>query len=36
MNCLNFKKKHYNDNNFNLGSTYGNIGDIYSDQGNLK
>jgi hypothetical protein len=35
MKCLNIKKAHYGDNNFNLASTYSNIGNVYSDQGNL-
>ncbi len=29
MKCLNIKKAHYGDNNFNLASTYGNIGSVY-------
>jgi tetratricopeptide (TPR) repeat protein len=29
-------KAHYGDNNFNLASTYNNIGNVYSDQGNLE
>ncbi len=36
MKCLNIKKAHYGDNNFNLASTYGNIGIVYREQGNLK
>jgi hypothetical protein len=36
MKCLKIKKIHYGDNNFNLANTYNNIGNIYSDQGNLK
>jgi hypothetical protein len=36
MKCLNVKKAHYGDNNFNLASTYGNIGNVYSDKGNLE
>ncbi len=29
-------KAHYGDNNFNLAGAYDNIGNVYSDQGNLK
>jgi hypothetical protein len=29
MKCLNIKKEHYEDNNFNLASTYSNIGCAY-------
>ncbi len=29
MKCLNIDKAHYGDNNFNLASTYGNIGNVY-------
>ncbi len=29
MKCLNIEKEHYGDNNFNLASTYGNIGIVY-------
>jgi tetratricopeptide (TPR) repeat protein len=36
MKSLNIEKAHYGDNNFNLASTYGNIGLVYSDQGNLE
>jgi hypothetical protein len=36
MKCFNIKKAHYGDNNFNLASTYGNIGSLYSYQGNLE
>ncbi len=36
MKCLNIKKAHYGDNNFNLASTYENNGSVYSDQGNLE
>jgi hypothetical protein len=28
--CFNIQKAHYGDNNFNLASTYMNIGIIYS------
>jgi hypothetical protein len=35
IKSLNIKKAQYGDNNFNLASTYGNIGSVYSDQGNL-
>jgi hypothetical protein len=30
MKSLNIKKAHYNDNNFLLASTYGNIGLVYT------
>jgi hypothetical protein len=36
MKCLNFQKAHYGDNNFNLASSCENIGNVYSDQGNLE
>ncbi len=36
MKSLNIKKAHYGDNNFNLASTYGNIGSVYREQGNLE
>jgi tetratricopeptide (TPR) repeat protein len=36
MNCLNIKKAHYGDNNFNLANTYNNIGGVYQDQGRLE
>ncbi len=36
MKCLNIKKAHYGDNNFNLANTYGNIGIVYRLQGNIK
>jgi hypothetical protein len=29
MKCLNIQKAHYGDNNFNLASTYDNIGSVY-------
>ncbi len=29
MKCLNIMKAHYGDNNFNLASTYNNIGIVY-------
>jgi hypothetical protein len=29
-------KGHYGDNNFNLASTYNNIGGVYKDQGKLE
>jgi hypothetical protein len=35
MKCFEIMKVHYGDNNFNLASTYGNIGTIYREQGNL-
>jgi hypothetical protein len=36
MKCINLKKEQYGDNNFNLASTYGNIGNVYREQGNLE
>ncbi len=36
MKCLNIQKAHYSDNNFNLASTYNNIGKVYREQGNLE
>ena len=36
MKCLNIMKAHYGGNNFNLASTYGNIGSVYYAQGNLE
>jgi hypothetical protein len=36
IKSLNIKKTHYGDNNFNLASTYSNIGSVYGLQGNLK
>jgi hypothetical protein len=30
MKSLNIKKAHYGDNNFNLASTYSNIGSLYT------
>ncbi len=36
MKCLNIEKVHYGDNNFNLASTYSNIGSVYYKQGNLE
>ncbi len=36
MKCLSIKKAHYGDKNINLAITYGNIGSVYSDQGNLE
>jgi hypothetical protein len=35
MKSLNIKKMHYGDNNFNIAVTYGNIGNVYGEQGNL-
>ncbi len=29
MKCLNIKKAHYGDNNFNLAGVYNNIGEVY-------
>jgi hypothetical protein len=36
MKCLNIKKAHNGDNNFNLAITYNNIGSVYDSQGRLK
>ncbi len=36
MKCLNIKKAHYCDNNFNFAGTYNNIGEVYKEQGNLE
>jgi hypothetical protein len=36
MKYLKIMKVHYGDNNFNLASTYGNIGNVYREQGNLE
>ncbi len=36
MKCLNIKKMHYGDGNFQLANIYNNIGSIYGDQGNLE
>jgi hypothetical protein len=36
MKCLNIEKAHYGDNNFNLATTYKNIGEVYHDQGKLE
>ncbi len=36
MKCLNIKKAHYGDNNFNLATTYNNIGLVYDNQGKLE
>jgi hypothetical protein len=30
MKCLNIQKAHYGENNFNLASTYGDIGSVYN------
>jgi tetratricopeptide (TPR) repeat protein len=35
VKCLNIEKAHYGKNNFKLACVYNNIGEIYSDQGNL-
>ncbi len=35
IKCLNIKKAHYGDNNFNLAITYNNIGLVYDNQGKL-
>jgi tetratricopeptide (TPR) repeat protein len=34
--CLNIKKAHYGDKNFNLATNYSNIGNVYADQGKLE
>ncbi len=36
MKCLNIKKAHYGDNNFNLDASYNNIGSVYNKQGRLE
>jgi hypothetical protein len=36
MKCLNIMKMHLGENNFNLATTYGNIGIIYAEQGILE
>ncbi len=36
MKCLKIMKAHYGDNNFNLAITYGNIANVYREQGNLE
>jgi hypothetical protein len=36
MKSLNIKKVHYGDENFNLAITYGNIGNVYREIGNLE
>ncbi len=36
MKCLNIQKAHYGDNNFNLATTYINIGSVYKDKGKLE
>ncbi len=36
MKSLSIKKAHYGDNNFNLASTYNNIGLVYDSQGRLE
>ncbi len=36
MKCLNIRKAHYGDNDFNLAITYLNIGKVYKKQGNLE
>jgi hypothetical protein len=35
MKSLNIKKVHYGENNFNLAYSYGNIGNVYRQQGKL-
>ncbi len=36
MKCLNIDKAHYGENNFNLATTYNNIGLVYKNQGKLE
>jgi hypothetical protein len=36
MKCLNIKKVHYGENNFNLATTYNNIGGVYYNQRKLE
>ncbi len=36
MKSLKISKAHYGDNNFNLASTYENIGNVYREQDNLE
>jgi tetratricopeptide (TPR) repeat protein len=36
MKCLNIKKAHYGENNFNLANNYNNIGGVYKYQGNVE
>ncbi len=36
MKSLKIGKAHYGDNNFNLASTYENIGSVYRDEGKLE
>jgi hypothetical protein len=36
MKCLNIMKAYYGNNNFNLAFTYGSIGIVYIEQGNLE
>ncbi len=36
VKSLNIKKVHYGENNFNLASTYNNIGIVYKERGNLE
>ncbi len=36
MKSLNIRKARYGDNNFNLASTYEDIGSVYREQGNLE
>jgi hypothetical protein len=36
MKSLNIDKAHYGEDNLNSASTYNNIGEVYSDQGNLE
>jgi tetratricopeptide (TPR) repeat protein len=35
VKCLNIKKAHYGEENFNLANTYNNIGAVYQLRGNL-
>ncbi len=36
MKCLNIKKAHYGDNNFNLADVYNNIATVYYSHGRLE
>ncbi len=36
MKCLNIQKAHYDENNFNLATTYNNIAGVYYSQGRLE
>jgi tetratricopeptide (TPR) repeat protein len=36
MKCLKIEKAHYGNKNFNLATTYNNIGGVYDSQGRLE